>query len=70
MHDLRMPDAGAPSPDPRKVRVGLAIITVVVAIAIVLFVILDDPVGRAVMFAIAVLGLVRAFLLSRSVRRS
>ena len=58
-----------PQVDPRKVRIGLAMISVVVLVAVVLFVVIDDPVGRAVMFAVAVLGIVRAFLLTRSLRR-
>jgi hypothetical protein len=69
MHDLRMTEPHAPQPDQRKVRIGLAIISTVVLIAIALFLVVDDPVGRAVMFAIALLGIVRAFLLSRSLRR-
>jgi hypothetical protein len=44
-------------------------ISVVVLVAAVLFVTLDDAVGRSIMFAVAVLGIVRAFLLSRSLRR-
>jgi hypothetical protein len=36
----------------------------------VLFAVIDDPIGRALMFAVAALGIVRAYLLSRSLRRS
>ena len=58
-----------PQLDPRKVRIGLLMISVVVAVAIVLLFVIDDPVGRAVMFAVAALGVIRAFLLTRSLRR-
>lgn len=61
-------DDHAPRTDPRKVRLGLAIIVVVVAVALVLFFVLDAPVARAVMLAVAVSGFVRAFLLARSLR--
>jgi len=69
VHDLGMSDPEPLQPDRRKVRVGLAMISVVVIVALVLFALVDDPIGRAVMFAIAVLGMVRAYLLSRSLRR-
>jgi hypothetical protein len=55
--------------DPRKVRIGLIMISVVVALAIVLMFVVDDPFGRAVMFAVAALGVIRAVLLTRSLRR-
>ena len=55
--------------DPRKVRIGLAIVSLVVLLAVILFVLVDDPIGRAVMFAVAAMGVVRAYLLSRSLRR-
>jgi hypothetical protein len=60
-----------PSPqlDPRKVRIGLLMISIVVVVAIVLLFVIDDPLGRAVMFAVAALGVIRAFLLTRSLRR-
>jgi hypothetical protein len=35
----------------------------------VLAVIVDDPFGRVVMFAVAALAVVRAFLLTRALRR-
>jgi hypothetical protein len=38
-------------------------------VAIVLLFVIDDPLGRAVMFAVAALGVIRAFLLTRSLRR-
>ena len=37
-------------------------------VALVLAFVVDSSVGRAIMFAIALLGIVRAFLLSRSLR--
>jgi Flp pilus assembly protein TadB len=58
-----------PQLDPRKVRIGLIMISVVVAVAIVLLFVVDDPFGRAVMFAVAALGVIRAFLLVRALRR-
>ena len=58
-----------PTPDPRKVRIGLAIVVLVVLVAVVLVVVVDDPVARAVMLAVAAVGIVRAFLLARSLRR-
>ena len=58
-----------PELDPRKVRTGLAIVTAVFVVAAVLIVVIDDPFGRAVMAAVAALAVVRAFLLSRSLRR-
>jgi hypothetical protein len=64
-----MTSPDVPQPDQRKVRIGLAIVSVVVLIAVILFLLIDDATGRAVMFAVAALGIVRAFLLSRSLRR-
>jgi Flp pilus assembly protein TadB len=52
-----------------KVRVGLALITVVVVVALVMIAVIDSPAGKAVMFAIAVTAVVRAYLLFRSLRR-
>ena len=53
----------------RKVRQGLAIVTVAVVVAIVLLFVLEDPIAKAVMLAVALSGFARAFLLSRSLRR-
>ena len=58
-----------PQVDRRKVRIGLAMISLVVVVALVLFFLIDDALGRALMFAVAALGIVRAYLLSRSLRR-
>jgi hypothetical protein len=58
-----------PELDPRKVRIGLMIVTAVFVVAAVLIVVIDDPFGRAVMGAVAAVAVVRAFLLSRSLRR-
>jgi hypothetical protein len=55
--------------DPRKVRAGLVLVTLIVLVAAVLVVVIDDALGRSVMFAVALLGVVRAYLLSRSLRR-
>ncbi|HEX5366785.1 MAG TPA: hypothetical protein VFW63_09020 [Acidimicrobiales bacterium] len=54
--------------DPRKVRTGLAMVAATVVIALALLAVVDSAVGRAVMAGIAVLGVVRAFLLYRSIR--
>jgi hypothetical protein len=55
--------------DPRKVRIGLAIVVATVVIALALITVVDSTLARAVMAGIAVLGIVRAFLLYRSIRR-
>lgn len=52
-----------------RIRVGLAIVAVVVIVALGLMVVIDSPLGRAIMFAVAVTAFVRAFLLYRSLRR-
>ncbi len=54
--------------DPRKVRFGLAVVGVVLVIALVLLLIVDSAFGKAIMFAIAAVALVRAYLLSRWLR--
>jgi hypothetical protein len=55
--------------DPRRVRIGLAIVTASVVIAVALMAVVDSNLARAVMAGVAVLGIVRAFLLYRSIRR-
>ncbi len=55
--------------DPRKVRIGLAMVVVTVVVAVALITVVDSNLVRAVMAGIALLGLVRAFLLFRSIRR-
>jgi hypothetical protein len=59
----------SPEYDRRKIRIGLAMVSVVVVAAIVLMLVVDSALGRAIMFAVAVTALVRAFLLSRALRR-
>jgi hypothetical protein len=59
----------ATEPDPKKVRIGLVLISIVVLVAVVLFFVIDDAVSQAIMFAVAVLGIVRVAVLLRSVRR-
>jgi hypothetical protein len=54
--------------DPRKVRIGLAMVVAVVVIAVALIAVVDSNLVRAVMAGIALLGVVRAFLLYRSIR--
>jgi hypothetical protein len=63
-----MDDDSGPALNPRKVRIGLAIVGVVLVVAIVLLLVVESPVGKAVMFAIAAVALVRAYLLSRWLR--
>jgi hypothetical protein len=58
-----------PVVNPQKVRLGLALISVTVLAAVVLFFAIEAPAGKAVMLAIAVIGVVRAYLLYRSIRR-
>jgi hypothetical protein len=55
--------------DIAKVRIGLAIVTVVVIIAVVLVFAIDSAAGKAIMFAVAVTAVVRAYMLTRSLRR-
>jgi hypothetical protein len=55
--------------NPAKVRIGLAIIAVVVLVALGLVVVIDSTIGRAIMFAVALTALVRAYMLYRSLRR-
>jgi hypothetical protein len=64
-----MSDAQEPQIDRRKIRIGLALIVLVVIAAVILMFVVEAPAGKAVMFAIAVTAFVRAFLLSRSLRR-
>ena len=54
---------------PAKVRVGLAIIAVVLVVALVMMAVVDSTLGRAIMFGVIVLVLLRAYLLYRSLRR-
>jgi hypothetical protein len=68
VHDADVPEPAEPEVNRRKVRVGLAMVSVVVVAAVVLFVIIDDPIGRAVMFAVALSGFIRAYLMTRSLR--
>ena len=63
-----MPDPG-PQPNPRKVRAGLILVVLVVAVSVVLLVVIDDPLGKVVMVAVALTAFVRALLLTRSLRR-
>jgi hypothetical protein len=61
--------AAAEETNVTKVRIGLGLITVVVVVALAVMAVIDSPVAKAVMFAIALTALVRAFLLFRSLRR-
>lgn len=63
-----MDDAEDPQVDRRKVRMGLALIGLVLVVAVVMVAVVESPAGKAVMFAIALTALVRAYLLARSLR--
>jgi hypothetical protein len=58
-----------PQPNHTKVRQGLAIIVAVVLIAVVGFFLIDAPVGKAMMVAVAFTAAVRAFIFTRSLRQ-
>jgi hypothetical protein len=55
--------------NPAKVRIGLAIVGVVVLAALVLIAVIDSPLGKAIMFAVALTAVVRAYVLYRALRR-
>ena len=62
----------APAPDDvdrRRVRTGLVIVTVAFVIALAALVVVDSPVAKVVMGLVMFTAVVRAFLLSRSLRR-
>lgn len=65
-------NAGMTDDDPvfdrRKIRIGLALIAVVVVVAVIMVFAVEAPAGKAVMFAIALTALVRAYLLTKSLR--
>jgi uncharacterized membrane protein len=63
-----MDETEGPKVNPRKVRLGLAIIGLVLVVALVMMAVVESPAGKAVMFAIALTALVRAYLLARSLR--
>ena len=63
-----MVDDAPPEMDRRKVRMGLALITVVVVAALVLAALIESPVAKAVMTAVVLVGFVRLWLLTRSMR--
>ena len=65
-----MTEPGDPQLNPRKVRAGLTIICLVVVAAVGLFVVVDAPAGKALMFAVAATAFVRAFLLVRWLRQT
>lgn len=65
-----MTEPSAPPLNPRKVRAGLAIITAIVLGAGVMAVVVDDAFGRSLMGAVVLVGVVRTFLLARSLRHT
>lgn len=69
VHDAGVTDPADPEIDPRKVRIGLALISLVVLVAVGLLFVIDDGIGRAIMFAVALSGIIRAYLLTRSLRQ-
>lgn len=54
--------------DRRKVRAGLVVVGAVVVAALVLMVAIEGAFAKAVMFGVAAVALVRAYLLSRWLR--
>lgn len=54
--------------NPRKVRIGLAIVGIVIVGALATMFAIDSAAGKAVMFAIVLTVMVRAFLLFRSLK--
>jgi hypothetical protein len=48
---------------------GLALVTIAFLVSVVMGVVVDEPLGRAIMTAIAVSAVLRAVLLVRSLRR-
>ena len=56
------------APDRRKVRLGLAVIGLVFVAAVVLFFVVDDKFGKAVLFGVAAVLLVRMLLLVKWLR--
>ena len=52
-----------------KVRLGLALVVVVVVAALATMLAIDSPAGKAVMFAIVLTVLVRAYMLFRSLKQ-
>jgi hypothetical protein len=63
-----MPDETPSERSVAKVRIGLALIGVVILVALVMAVVVEAPAGKAIMFAIAVTAVVRAYLLYRYLR--
>jgi hypothetical protein len=64
-----MPDEAPQERNVTKVRIGLALIGVVILVGLVMLAVVESPAGKAVMFAIVVTAMVRAYLLYRSLRR-
>ena len=58
-----------PSISPARIRFGLIIIATLFVASIVLVAVVNDPIGRAIFFAIAVAAIVRGWLLVRWIRR-
>ncbi len=64
--DVTMPSDDV---DPRRVRIGLVLVSIVFLVSLVLALTVDDPLGRAVMAAIALSAVLRAMLIVRSLRK-
>jgi hypothetical protein len=64
-----MPDETPQERSVVKVRIGLALIGVVILVALVMVAVVEAPAGKALMFAIALTAMVRAYLLYRDLRR-
>ena len=64
-----MPDETPQERSVVKVRIGLALIGVVILVALAMVAVVEAPAGKALMFAIALTAMVRAYLLYRDLRR-
>ena len=64
-----MPDETPQEISVAKVRIGLALVGVVILVALVMVAVVEAPAGKALMFAIALTAVVRAYMLYRSLRR-
>jgi hypothetical protein len=67
-HDEAMSEPLADQPDRRRVRLGLALISVVVVVAVVMFFVVPEAPGKALMLVIAVIAVVRMYMLARWLR--
>lgn len=55
--------------NPAKIRLGLALISVIFVTSLVLLIVVDDQIGRAIFFCIALVSLIRVGSLARWLKR-